>query len=86
MGLPSNGIPDLNAYLPNVNGGSSAADSSLDSSSFQQPFLPQDLWQMPMTLEWDWADMTGDASYSDGFGMSGVMSDINGDGNPQNGQ
>ncbi|KAK2767420.1 hypothetical protein FQN54_003576 [Arachnomyces sp. PD_36] len=27
--------------------------------SFQQPFVPQDLWQMPMTLEWDWADMTG---------------------------
>lgn len=27
------------------------------SSSFQQPFVPQDLWQMPMTLEWDWADM-----------------------------
>jgi hypothetical protein len=26
--------------------------------SFQQPFVPQDLWQMPMTLEWDWADMT----------------------------
>ncbi|KAE9374707.1 hypothetical protein N431DRAFT_464939 [Stipitochalara longipes BDJ] len=26
---------------------------------FQQPFVPQDLWQMPMTLEWDWADMTG---------------------------
>lgn len=27
--------------------------------SFDQPFVPQDLWQMPMTLEWDWADMTG---------------------------
>jgi hypothetical protein len=26
--------------------------------SFQQPFVPQDLWQMPMTLEWDWADMS----------------------------
>lgn len=25
---------------------------------FQQPFVPQDLWQMPMTIEWDWADMT----------------------------
>lgn len=28
-------------------------------SSFQQPFVPQDLWQMPMTIEWDWADMSG---------------------------
>ena len=27
--------------------------------SFQQPFVPQDLWQMPMTLEWDWADIVG---------------------------
>ena len=27
--------------------------------SFDQPFVPQDLWQMPMALEWDWADMTG---------------------------
>ena len=31
---------------------------SFDLDSFQQPFVPQDLWQMPMTLEWDWADMT----------------------------
>ena len=31
--------------------------------SFQQPFVPQDLWQMPMTLEWDLADMsTGGAN------------------------
>lgn len=27
------------------------------AGSFQQPFVPQDLWQMPMTLEWDWADL-----------------------------
>jgi hypothetical protein len=33
--------------------------SPLNLNSFQQPFVPQDLWQMPMTLEWDWADMTG---------------------------
>ncbi|EGP88277.1 uncharacterized protein MYCGRDRAFT_10667, partial [Zymoseptoria tritici IPO323] len=26
------------------------------SGAFQQPFVPQDLWQMPMTLEWDWAE------------------------------
>ncbi|KAJ5920860.1 hypothetical protein N7466_009186 [Penicillium verhagenii] len=28
------------------------------AGSFQQPFVPQDLWQMPMTIEWDWADMS----------------------------
>lgn len=31
--------------------------SPFNTESFQQPFVPQDLWQMPMTLEWDWADM-----------------------------
>ncbi|KAF4307764.1 hypothetical protein GTA08_BOTSDO03406 [Botryosphaeria dothidea] len=44
--------------------------------AFQQPFVPQDLWQMPMTLEWDWADMTGYGGIEDGMGgmsMSGVM-------------
>jgi hypothetical protein len=28
------------------------------AAPFQQPFVPQDLWQMPMTIEWDWADMS----------------------------
>ncbi|KAL2868653.1 transcription factor atrR [Aspergillus lucknowensis] len=35
----------------------SAGDISI-TPSFQQPFVPQDLWQMPMTIEWDWADMS----------------------------
>ncbi|KAI0471927.1 N-terminal binuclear Zn cluster-containing protein [Xylariaceae sp. FL0804] len=26
-----------------------------------QPMLPQDLWQLPMTLDWDWAEFTGGA-------------------------
>lgn len=33
----------------------------IDISAFQQPFVPQDLWQMPMTLEWDLADMPNSA-------------------------
>ncbi|KAL8936251.1 MAG: hypothetical protein Q9216_005031 [Gyalolechia sp. 2 TL-2023] len=36
---------------------SSESISSFNMGSFQQPFVPQDLWQMPQTLEWDWADM-----------------------------
>lgn len=32
--------------------------TSPNMQSFQQPFVPQDLWQMPMTIEWDWADMS----------------------------
>jgi hypothetical protein len=34
--------------------------------SFQQPFVPQDLWQMPMTLEWDWAEGLGMGSFTPG--------------------
>jgi hypothetical protein len=37
---------------------------------FSQPFVPQDLWQMPMTLKWDWAGMT---DYSGGFDDSGAV-------------
>ena len=37
-------------------------------NSFGHPFVPQDLWQMPMTLDWDWADMTGMGGGSMGFG------------------
>ena len=46
-------------------------NTSLDLNTFQQPFVPQDLWQMPMTLEWDWADMTGGQYPSFENGVSG---------------
>ncbi|RAH42101.1 transcription factor atrR [Aspergillus brunneoviolaceus CBS 621.78] len=47
-----------------------AADNPL--SSFQQPFVPQDLWQMPMTIEWDWADMSNNFPvFGDTSGPSG---------------
>ncbi|KAI0021928.1 N-terminal binuclear Zn cluster-containing protein [Xylariomycetidae sp. FL0641] len=38
---------------------------------FQQPLLPQDLWQLPMTLDWDWAEFTGGAypSFENGSTM-----------------
>ncbi|KAL9127898.1 MAG: hypothetical protein Q9217_003308 [Psora testacea] len=32
-------------------------ESPLTVGAFEQPFVPQDLWNMPMTFEWDWADM-----------------------------
>ena len=28
-----------------------------EPSAFQQPFVPQDLWSIPMTFEWDWSDL-----------------------------
>lgn len=47
--------------------------SGVGASSFQQPFVPQDLWQMPMTLEWDWAEGLGLGSFTPGpmFDMHG---------------
>jgi len=45
--------------------GNPSVGSPLNIGAFQQPFVPQDLWQMPMTLEWDWADMAG-GNYSSG--------------------
>ena len=55
---PGNGIPQgfgENGDLQQQLGASMG--SPFNTESFQQPFVPQDLWQMPMTLEWDWADM-----------------------------
>lgn len=51
---------------------SSDGSPLLNAGSFQQPFVPQDLWQMPMTLEWDWADMTSDMAGPSYPGFDGV--------------
>jgi hypothetical protein len=55
--------PNANGMTPfaDINGftNGNEMNSPLNLNTFQQPFVPQDLWQMPMTLEWDWADMTG---------------------------
>ncbi|KAL1980505.1 hypothetical protein VTN96DRAFT_4029 [Rasamsonia emersonii] len=48
--LDQSGFPDQTSY--------STSGAATEGMSFQQPFVPQDLWQMPMTLEWDWADMS----------------------------
>ena len=57
MNTPNNINPNFN--INDLQQQYSAGESpSLNMGSFQQPFVPQDLWQMPMTLEWDWADMT----------------------------
>jgi len=50
------------------------------AGAFQQPFVPQDLWQMPMTLEWDWADVGGlgagmGLGMGMGMGMGGLQFD-----------
>ncbi|KAK4242289.1 hypothetical protein C8A03DRAFT_40410 [Achaetomium macrosporum] len=45
---------------------------------FQQPMLPQDLFSLPMTLDWDWAEMSGGAYPSVENGNYGSLGDISG--------
>lgn len=77
--LANFGMP--NAYdSPTSNNGNNVNSFG---GSFQQPFVPQDLWQMPMTLEWDWAEGLGMGSFTPGpmfneqdgyLGQTGVAS------------
>ncbi|KAL9605287.1 MAG: hypothetical protein Q9179_001535 [Wetmoreana sp. 5 TL-2023] len=62
--VPSAFVRDEFPQLANDGG------SPLDMGSFQQPFVPQDLWQIPQTVEWDWADM-GNNGYPAFKGASG---------------
>lgn len=48
------------------------SDMANGAASFQQPFVPQDLWQMPMTLEWDWAEGLGLGSFTPGLMFDGA--------------
>lgn len=62
-------IPDMGANEYNNFTSPDANKGAIESSfggSFQQPFVPQDLWQMPMTLEWDWAEGLGLGSFTPG--------------------
>ncbi len=42
-------------------GGGAALQSPPLVNGFQQPMLPADLFSLPMTLDWDWAEMSGGA-------------------------
>ena len=69
MTSPSNGMngyQDISMDDQQYNG------DSFNMGSFQQPFVPQDLWQMPMTLEWDMAqlgDVNGFPAFDPGQGL-----------------
>ncbi|RWA05072.1 hypothetical protein EKO27_g10036 [Xylaria grammica] len=54
IGSPSTmmGGMGTNGVGPGLAGGANGATGF-------QPTLPQDLWQLPMTLDWDWAEFTG---------------------------
>jgi hypothetical protein len=66
-GLGQTGFPDQMALPPGTDGAA--------GYHFQQPFVPQDLWQMPMTLEWDWADISSSniATFDQGDIFGGPM-------------
>jgi hypothetical protein len=75
FGAPGNDLMGQNMATPfeSVQGFTNGNEfnSPLNIDAFQQPFVPQDLWQMPMTLEWDWAEMTGGAYQSFENGIVG---------------
>jgi hypothetical protein len=58
-------------------GGAVGQDSHMMDvgGGFHHPFVPPDLWQMPMSLEWDWADMTSGFAGA-GFEVNGGLNDI----------
>jgi hypothetical protein len=63
VGSLAGGAVGQDAHMMDVGGG------------FHHPFVPQDLWQMPMSLEWDWADMTSGFAGA-GFEINGGLNDI----------
>ena len=65
-GLSPNFSNDLQQQYP-------SDGSPVNMGLFQQPFVPQDLWQMQMTLDWDWADMTN-INYPPYDGMDAQLS------------
>ncbi|KAF5660714.1 Mut3p-like transcriptional activator [Fusarium heterosporum] len=42
----------------NYGDGNVPSPSQVPMSAYQQPLLPQDLFSLPMTLDWSWAEMT----------------------------
>lgn len=70
MTSPSNG---MNGYQEVNMDGQQYNGDGFNMGSFQQPFVPQDLWQMPMTLEWDMAglgDVNGFLAFDPGQGQN----------------
>ena len=73
--------PDFSdMMMPGINSGYTpgAVPSTMSpgiASAFQQPFVPQDLWQMPMTFEWDiWSDLNAQGFPSfDGADMNNMQ-------------
>lgn len=74
---------DGNVLLPNTQGSNGGgAGSGFTAGAFQQPFLPQEMWSMPMTFEWDFADMaTGSTPFDQNVGFVGGTDGVSGSAN-----
>jgi len=57
--------------LPNFNFEMPLDGNPFGMDAFQQPYIPRDLWSMPMTFEWDWADMGNFANNNNNNNMGG---------------
>lgn len=63
---------DIQAYSQaNASNAYSNSSPLMNMNAFARPFVPQDLWQMPMALEWDWAEMTAGAYDGGAYGVGG---------------
>ena len=75
-------FPPTNANA-NASGmeGQQYSNDMLNVGSFQQPFVPQDLWSMPMTFEWDWGAMDNTNGFpAAGYEPVGQQAEQQGDG------
>ncbi|KAI1438752.1 N-terminal binuclear Zn cluster-containing protein [Xylaria sp. CBS 124048] len=60
FGQPVTSPPTALLNAMGMNGaGPELAAAGYGTAAGYQPSLPQDLWQLPMTLDWDWAEFTG---------------------------
>lgn len=59
--MPQNGDFETFANLDEFVGVDDPATTMPMGAPFQQPLLPQDLFALPMTLDWNWAEMSGGA-------------------------
>ena len=68
---PSGQTPGLQENKPLTFASAIHLETLQQQQQSQQPFVPQPMWQMPMTLQWDWEDMTNFGPMMFGSGVPG---------------
>lgn len=59
--VPQNGEAESYTGMHGFGGGGPSPSMPMRGNPFQQPLLPQDLFGLPATLDWNWAEMSGGA-------------------------